>query len=83
VAESSGADLYAALQNQTRRCRIRLLEDRGPDGRFRTSRIFAQALVFPMGLAWRDGKLYVADPPDLVVFEDTKGEGRADRRTVI
>src|SRR4051812_7141558 len=36
-----------------------------------------------MGLAWRDGKLYVADPPDLVALEDTDGDGRADRRTVI
>jgi putative membrane-bound dehydrogenase-like protein len=36
-----------------------------------------------MGLAWRDGKLYVADPPDLVVLEDADGDGRADRRRVI
>src|SRR5262249_47095113 len=83
VAESSGLDLYAELQKLTRRCRIRLLEDPGPDGRFRKSRVFADHLVFPMGLVWRDGKLYVADPPDLVVLKDTKGEGRADRRTVI
>src|SRR5262245_32826516 len=64
VAESSGEDLYAAMQKQTRKCRIRLLEDRGPDGRFRQSRVFADRLNFPMGLVWRDGKLYVADPPD-------------------
>src|SRR6516164_8926731 len=41
VAESSGEDLYAAMQKQTRRCRIRLLEDREPDGRFRKSHVFA------------------------------------------
>src|SRR5262249_14450276 len=64
-------------------CRIRLLEDPGPDGRFRKSRVFADHLNFPMGLIWREGKLYVADPPDLVVLEDTKGEGRVDRRRVI
>jgi putative membrane-bound dehydrogenase-like protein len=83
VAESSGLDLYAELRQQTRNCRIRLLEDPGPDGRFRKARVFADHLVFPMGLAWRDGKLYVADPPDLVILEDTKGQGRADRRTVL
>jgi putative membrane-bound dehydrogenase-like protein len=83
VAESSGEDLYAAMQKQTRQCRIRLLEDRGPDGRFRNSRVFADRLNFPMGLVWRAGKLYVADPPDVVVLEDTNGEGRADRRSVI
>ena len=32
------------------------------------SRVFADGLVFPMGLAWRDGRLYVADPPDLVAW---------------
>jgi putative membrane-bound dehydrogenase-like protein len=83
VAESSGLDLYAEISAGTRRCRIRLLEDRDGDGKFETSRIFADQLVFPMGLAWHDGKLYVADPPDLIVLEDTDGDGRADRRTVI
>jgi putative heme-binding domain-containing protein len=83
VAESSGLDLYAELTAQTRKCRVRLLEDRDGDGRFETSRVFADKLVFPMGLVWRAGKLYVADPPDLVTFEDTDGDGRADKRTVI
>src|SRR5262245_29505483 len=62
VAESSGLDLYAELQAQTRKCRVRLLEDPDPrTGRFRKSSVWADKLVFPMGLAWRDGKLYVAD----------------------
>lgn len=83
VTESSGLDLYAELQAQTRKCRVRLLEDPDEKGRFRKSRVFADKLVFPMGLVWRDGKLYVADPPELVVLEDTKGAGQADKRTVI
>lgn len=83
VAESSGLDLYAELQQQTRRCRLSILEDRDGNGVFESARIFAEQLVFPMGLAWRDGKLYVADPPDLITLEDTDGDGRADRRTVI
>jgi putative heme-binding domain-containing protein len=83
VAESSGLDLYAELQALTRKCRIRVLSDPDEHGRFRKSRVFADKLVFPMGLAWRDGKLYVADPPDLVVLEDTRGTGRADKRTVL
>lgn len=83
VAESSGLDLYAELQKQTRKCRIRVLEDPDENGRYRKSQVYADQLVFPMGLAWRDGKLYVADPPDLVVYEDTKGTGKADKRTVI
>ncbi len=83
VAESSGLDLYAELKAQTRKCRIRVLEDPDERGRFRKSSVFADKLVFPMGLVWRHGKLYVADPPDLITLEDTDGDGKADRRTVI
>jgi putative membrane-bound dehydrogenase-like protein len=83
VAESSGGDLYAELKAQTRRCQVRLLEDRDNDGRFETSRLFTDSLVFPMGLVWREEKLFVADPPDLVTFEDTNGDGRADERHVL
>jgi len=83
VAESSGLDLYAELKAQTRKCRIRVLEDPDERGVFKKASVFADKLVFPMGLVWRDGKLFVADPPDLVALEDTDGDGRADRRTVI
>src|SRR5688572_22662430 len=78
VAESSGLDLYAELVAQTRKCRVSRLEDTDGDGTFDKSTVYADRLVFPMGLAWRDGKLYVADPPDLVVYEDADDDGRAD-----
>jgi putative membrane-bound dehydrogenase-like protein len=83
VAESSGLDLYEELQKLTRRCRVSRLEDTNRDGVFDQSQLFADQLVFPMGLVWRDGKLYVADPPDLITLEDTNGDGRADKRTVL
>ncbi len=83
VTESSGLDLYAELKAGTRKCRVRLLEDRDGDGRFETSHVFADKLVFPMGLAWRDGQLYVADPPDLVTYEAQDGDRQAGKRTVI
>ncbi len=51
VAESSGLDLYAELRAGTRRCRIRVLEDHDGDGKFETAHVFAERLVFPMGLA--------------------------------
>src|SRR5437870_5653776 len=41
VAESSGLDLYKELQQLTRKCRIRVLEDPDGSGRFRKSRVFA------------------------------------------
>lgn len=83
VAESSGLDLYEELQKLTRRCRISLLQDLDQDGVFESTKMFADHLVFPMGLAWREGKLYVADPPDVITLEDTDGDGRADKRTVL
>jgi putative membrane-bound dehydrogenase-like protein len=83
VAESSGLDLYKELQNQTRKCRVSVLEDKDGDGVYESAQVFGDKLVFPMGLAWRDGKLYVADPPDLVTLEDTNGDLKADVRKVV
>ncbi|HLF92220.1 MAG TPA: PVC-type heme-binding CxxCH protein, partial [Planctomycetota bacterium] len=78
VTESSGGDLYLELQKLTRGCKVRRF-----DADFKASTVFAENLTPSMGLAWRDGKLYVADPPDLAVLEDTDGDGKADRRTVL
>jgi putative membrane-bound dehydrogenase-like protein len=83
VAESSGNDLYAELQAGAKNSRIWLLEDVDGDGNFDKATIFADKLVCPMGLAWRDGKLFVADPPEVVVFTDDNADGRADQRQAI
>ncbi|HKX60208.1 MAG TPA: PVC-type heme-binding CxxCH protein [Verrucomicrobiae bacterium] len=83
VAESSGLDLYEELQKLTRRCRISRLEDRDGDGVFERSHVFADKLVFPMGLVWHQGALYAADPPDLIVLKDRDGDGLADERKVL
>ncbi len=83
VAESSGLDLYEELQKQTRRCRVKRLTDKDGDGVYETATVFADKLVFPMGLAWRDGRLYVADPPDLITLEDANGDGEGENRKVI
>lgn len=81
VAESSGRDLYEELRTLSRRCRISVLEDEDGDGRYERSRVFVDDLVFPMGLAWRDGRLYVCDPPHVVAFEER--DGRAGPREVV
>src|SRR5581483_5012780 len=83
VTESSGGDLYLELRNRVRRCRIRRFEDRDGDGVYETSTVFAEGLAPSMGIAWHAGRLYVADPPDLVAYEDLDGDGKAGRRTVI
>ncbi|MBV8882297.1 MAG: HEAT repeat domain-containing protein [Planctomycetaceae bacterium] len=83
VTESSGGDLYLELQNRVRGCRIRRFEDRDGDGVFETSTVFAEGLAPSMGIAWRDGKIYAADPPDVATYEDLDDDGKADRRRVI
>ncbi len=83
VTESSGGDLYQELREQIRTCRISRLRDINGDGRYDESVVFAEGLTPSMGLVWREGKLYVADPPDLAVYEDRDGDGRADRRSVL
>ena len=63
--------------------RIKLLEDTDGDGRYETSRVFADGLVLPTGvMRWKKGVLVTA-PPDLLYLEDTNGDGRADVRTVV
>jgi putative membrane-bound dehydrogenase-like protein len=83
VTESSGGDLYLELQKSIRGCRIRRFEDKDGDGVFETSTVFAEGLVPSMGIVWHGGKLYAADPPDLVAYEDFDDDGKADRRRVI
>ena len=83
VAESSGKDLYEGLKRLTRDCRVSRLEDADGDGSFENAVVFAGGVTFPMGLAWREGRLYLADPPELVALADTDGDGRADKREVI
>ena len=80
VAESSGRDLYAEITAGTRMCRVKLLEDKDGDGRFEASRVFADRLVFPMGLVWRKGTRQTADS---VVLRSASGADVQLRRNQI
>ncbi len=68
--------------NETRG-RIKCLEDRDGDGRFETSSTFAEGLRFPMGVTPWKGGMIAAVAPDLLYLEDTDGDGKADRKTVL
>jgi putative membrane-bound dehydrogenase-like protein len=63
--------------------RIRLLEDRDGDGRFEHSTIFADKIAFPNGVMPWNGGLLVTAAPDILFFQDTDGDGRADERRVV
>lgn len=63
--------------------RIKVLEDRDGDGRFEHATIFADNLHFPEGvMPWKKG-IIVTCAPDILYFEDTNGDGRADIRRVL
>lgn len=80
VAENAGVFMSKAELAEKKPSRIRLLEDTDGDGVFDRSTVFADGLVYPKGVLWHDGSLYVASPPSIWRFEDTDGDGRADRR---
>lgn len=63
--------------------RIVLLDDGDGDGRMDESTVFADSLVWPMGIMrWKDG-LLVTEPPNVLYLEDSDGDGRADIRKTI
>ncbi len=80
VADSSGSNDKVDKQLADKPHRIVRLEDTDGDGRFDTSVVFADAMMFPEGTMWLDGSLYVAAPPSIWKLTDTNGDGVADRR---
>jgi putative heme-binding domain-containing protein len=83
IAEGTGTNLPGTELVPKKLGRILLLEDTDGDGKFDTSRLFADQLVFPTGVLWHDGALYATSHPCLWRFEDTKGTGHADRREAL
>ncbi|MBN9118530.1 MAG: neutral/alkaline non-lysosomal ceramidase N-terminal domain-containing protein [Planctomycetes bacterium] len=65
------------------RGKIKVLTDKDGDGLFETASTFAEGLRFPMGITPYKGGLIVAVAPDLLYLEDTDGDGKADKTTVL
>ena len=63
--------------------RVRLLTDADGGGTFEDSRVFADRLHWPSGIAcWRGG-IFVTAAPDILYLKDTSGDGVADVRRVV
>src|SRR6516225_2188537 len=80
VAEGTGTNLPGDQLAKKKLGRILLLEDTDGDGKFDTSTVFVDQLVFPQGVLWHDGHVYTASHPSFWRLEDTRGAGKADRR---
>ena len=81
VAESAGLNLKADDLLKNPPSSILLLEDTHGNGTFDKRSIFADKMVFPQGVCWHDGALYVASSPSLWRLRDTHNTGVADERT--
>ncbi len=83
VAEMRGYPNGGVATGKITSGRIKVLEDSDGDGVYETSRVYADGLRFPTGvMPWRGG-LLVANAPDILYLEDTKGAGKADQRRVL
>ncbi|HUR53723.1 MAG TPA: PVC-type heme-binding CxxCH protein, partial [Gemmataceae bacterium] len=83
VAEMRGYPNGGVGTGKETRGRIKCLTDADGDGVFETSVTFAEGLRFPMGLTPYQGGIIVAVAPDILYLEDTNGDGKADKTTVL
>jgi putative membrane-bound dehydrogenase-like protein len=80
VADSSGSNDPVKVQLEKKPHRIVRLEDSDGDGKFDKATVFADRMMFPEGVMWLDGSVYVGAPPSIWKLTDTDGDGVADKR---
>ena len=80
VTDSSGSTERVEIQLKRRPHRIVILEDTDGNGRFDRSVVFADRMMFPEGVLWHDGSVYVSAPPTIWKLTDTDGDDIADLR---
>lgn len=82
VTESSGSNEKVEEQLKKKPHRVLRLEDTNGDGVFDKRTVFADGLMFPEGVLWHLGIVYVAAVPQIWKFTDTNDDGVADTREV-
>ena len=80
VADSSGSNDPVKVQLEKKPHRILRLEDTRGNGHFDKATVFADKMMFPEGVMWLDGSVYVGAPPSIWKLTDTDGDGVADER---
>jgi putative membrane-bound dehydrogenase-like protein len=82
VADSSGSNEKPAEQLKNPTHRIVRLEDTKGKGVFDKATVFADKMMFPEGILWHRGSVYVGAPPHIWKLTDTDDDGKADQREV-
>ena len=78
------SEVYPQIEpGQTANDKVLILEDTDGDGKAEKTRVFADGLLIPTGIAPGDGGAYVANSTELLHLSDTNGDGKADRRRVM
>jgi putative membrane-bound dehydrogenase-like protein len=80
VTEVSGTNEKPDIQLQKKPHRVLRLESTKGDGKFEKRTIFADRMMFPEGILYYQGSVYVAAPPSIWKLTDTDGDGVADER---
>jgi putative membrane-bound dehydrogenase-like protein len=80
VAEMPGYPNGGVATGSIHSGKIKLLEDRDGDGYYEKCRTYAEGLRLPTSVMPWKGGLLAAVAPDIIFFEDTNGDGRADRQ---
>ncbi len=80
VSDSSGTNDTVQVQLERKPHRVVRLTDTQGHGKFDAANIFADKLMFPEGVMWLNGSLYVAAAPSIWKLTDTSGKGVVDKR---
>jgi putative heme-binding domain-containing protein len=81
IADSSGSNDRVETQLAQKPHRILRLEDSDGDGKFDKQTVFADRMMFPEGVLYYDGAVYVGAPPTIWKLEDKDGDGVAETRS--
>ena len=82
IAESSGSNAPVKEQVENPTHTILRIEDTDGDGVYDKRVVFADKVMFPEGVLWHDGSVYVSAPPEILKLTDTDNDGVADTREV-